>query len=257
MASTRPSQKTTSSSDTDFTTFTDTGESLTSTPSQNIVNLADPHATQQPSEDTGDHHPNNAKDIKKQYQIQQNVVPDVAAEMERWYAMTDRYGFLEDEKSELNEKYYLFRQKAKEVERSEKWAHMAIAVNAEGIHGFHWSNKFIQRVYKGIPDCWRRDAWYFLCTDGFQTAKDDKKLLETYAHLLSKSTPHERQIDLDIPRTLHGHIMFRERYGSGQRALFNVLRAFAVYDEEVGYCQGMTNIAAILLMYYEEEVQTL
>lgn len=39
-----------------------------------------------------------------------------------------------------------------------------------------------------------------------------------------------------------------------QRALFNVLRAFASYDEEVGYCQGMTNIAATILMYCEEEV---
>lgn len=48
--------------------------------------------------------------------------------------------------------------------------------------------------------------------------------------------------------------MFRQRYGSGQRSLFNVLRAFANYDEEVGYCQGMTNIVATILMYCEEEV---
>lgn len=47
--------------------------------------------------------------------------------------------------------------------------------------------------------------------------------------------------------------MFKQRYGSGQRALFNVLRAFANYDEEVGYCQGMTNIVATILMYCEEE----
>jgi hypothetical protein len=37
--------------------------------------------------------------------------------------------------------------------------------------------------------------------------------------------------------------------------LFNVLRAFASYDEEVGYCQGMTNIVATILMYCEEEVK--
>ena len=65
---------------------------------------------------------------------------------------------------------------------------------------------------------------------------------------------HEKQIDLDIPRTLHSHIMFRTRYGPGQRALFNILRAFSNYDKQVGYCQGMTNIATILLMYYTEEV---
>jgi hypothetical protein len=33
-----------------------------------------------------------------------------------------------------------------------------------------------------------------------------------------------------------------------------VLRAFANYDQEVGYCQGMTNIVATILMYCEEEV---
>ena len=50
--------------------------------------------------------------------------------------------------------------------------------------------------------------------------------------------------------------MFRTRYGPGQRALFNVLRAFSNYDKQVGYCQGMTNIVTILLMYYTEEVCT-
>lgn len=43
-------------------------------------------------------------------------------------------------------------------------------------------------------------------------------------------------------------------YLSSQRALFDVLRAFAGYDEEVGYCQGMANVAAMLLMYCEDEV---
>jgi hypothetical protein len=71
---------------------------------------------------------------------------------------------------------------------------------------------------------------------------------------LKLPSTHERQIDLDIPRTLHSHIMFRTRYGPGQRALFDVLRAFSNYDEQVGYCQGMTNIVTILLMYYTEEV---
>ncbi|KAG2188702.1 hypothetical protein INT44_003841, partial [Umbelopsis vinacea] len=72
-------------------------------------------------------------------------------------------------------------------------------------------------------------------------------------HLLETPSSHERQIDLDIPRTMRDHIMLRERYGFGQRVLFNVLRAFASYDEEVGYCQGMSNVVATLVMYFEEE----
>lgn len=90
-------------------------------------------------------------------------------------------------------------------------------------------------------------------TNGLQKAKNDDALREQYKILLSEPSAHERQIDLDISRTMHGHIMFRQRYGQGQRALFNVLRAFSGFDKEVGYCQGMTNIAAMLLMYCEEE----
>ncbi|CAJ0747544.1 22216_t:CDS:2, partial [Entrophospora sp. SA101] len=58
---------------------------------------------------------------------------------------------------------------------------------------------------------------------------------------------------LDVPRTLQSHIMFKTRYGPGQRSMFNVLKAFSNYDQQVGFCQGMANIVAILLLYYSEE----
>lgn len=39
----------------------------------------------------------------------------------------------------------------------------------------------------------------------------------------------------------------------GQRMLFNILRAYAAYDTEVGYTQGMSGLGALLLMYMSEE----
>ena len=39
-----------------------------------------------------------------------------------------------------------------------------------------------------------------------------------------------------------------------QQALFHVLAAYSMYNTEVGYCQGMSQIAALLLMYLNEEV---
>ncbi|PSN47711.1 USP6 N-terminal-like protein [Blattella germanica] len=65
--------------------------------------------------------------------------------------------------------------------------------------------------------------------------------------------PEIRQIDLDINRTFNSHEMFHERYGLKQQALFNVLSAYSVYNGEVGYCQGMSEIAAVFLMYLDEE----
>ena len=62
--------------------------------------------------------------------------------------------------------------------------------------------------------------------------------------------------------------MYRERYSPGQTDLFTVLSAYSVYNKQVplktsnklkyftiesplqvGYCQGMSSIAALLLMY--------
>lgn len=81
-----------------------------------------------------------------------------------------------------------------------------------------------------------------------------------------------RQIDLDVNRTYRNHIMFRERYNNKQQMLFRVLVAYSVYNsvrlqgmgicfclpitffQEIGYCQGMSQIAALLLMYQDEEV---
>ena len=66
-------------------------------------------------------------------------------------------------------------------------------------------------------------------------------------------SPDIRQIDLDVNRTYRNHSMFRERYNNRQQDLFHVLAAYSMYNSEVGYCQGMSQIAALLLMYLDEE----
>ena len=71
--------------------------------------------------------------------------------------------------------------------------------------------------------------------------------------LARKFSPDIRQIDLDVNRTYRDHIMFRERYNLRQTALFHVLAAYSLYNSEVGYCQGMSQIAALLLMYLNDE----
>jgi hypothetical protein len=62
------------------------------------------------------------------------------------------------------------------------------------------------------------------------------------------------QIDLDVNRSARNHVQFRERFGSGQVSLFNILKAYSNYDKEVAYVQGMSDITAFLLMYLTEEV---
>lgn len=135
--------------------------------------------------------------------------------------------------------------------------------------------KLKKRVYKGIPDSVRGVAWNLLILGhthhlfqppldahnppsnqivqqkNYYNNKDNYS--QRYTDLLMTDTEHVRQIDLDVNRTSRNHAVFCERYGMGQRMLFNILRAYAVYDNEVGYTQGMSGLGALLLMYMSEE----
>ena len=60
-----------------------------------------------------------------------------------------------------------------------------------------------------------------------------------YAALASLPVPEwEAKIQRDLHRTLPRAVALRERAGAGQRALGNVLRAYTLWDPQVGYCQG-------------------
>eukprot|EP00026_Physarum_polycephalum_P001327 Phypoly_transcript_01328.p1 GENE.Phypoly_transcript_01328~~Phypoly_transcript_01328.p1 ORF type:complete len:341 (-),score=25.61 Phypoly_transcript_01328:230-1252(-) len=137
--------------------------------------------------------------------------------------------------------------------------------------------KLKKRVYKGIPDSVRGVAWNLLILGHthhlFQPPLDShlsasqmpsqilqlnyhnnkEHYSQRYSDLLMTDTEHVRQIDLDVNRTSRNHALFCERYGKGQQMLFNILRAYAVFDAEVGYTQGMSGIGALLLMYMSEE----
>lgn len=78
-----------------------------------------------------------------------------------------------------------------------------------------------------------------------------------YAALASSEsgphTEHFAQIDKDVPRTMTEHIYFRTTAHAGQEALTRVLRAYAAFHPELGYTQGMSSYAAVLLLYMTEE----
>lgn len=61
------------------------------------------------------------------------------------------------------------------------------------------------------------------------------------------------EVNYAIFRCFRDHDYFRERYSTKQQQLFNVLTAYSVYNGELGYCQGMSSVAGVLLMYLGEE----
>jgi hypothetical protein len=83
--------------------------------------------------------------------------------------------------------------------------------------------------------------------------EEDTTLFSAFHRLQDEPSPDDVQIDLDVPRTINRHIMFRKRYKGGQRLLFRVLHAMSLYFPETGYVQGMASLAATLLCYFDEE----
>lgn len=86
-------------------------------------------------------------------------------------------------------------------------------------------------VRKGIPHHFRAIAWQLLCN----ASDTDKK---QYAEYIKATSACERVIRRDIARTYPEHDFFKEKDGTGQEALFNVMKAYSLHDREVGYCQG-------------------
>ena len=153
--------------------------------------------------------------------------------------------------------------KIREWERDEKWRKMAKVVRRD-THGggmvFEFdttSSKVIERTWKGIPEKWRATAWHSFLTTSAKKRKgspSDDDLKAVFRKLLEQGSPDDVQIDIDVPRTISSHIMFRRRYRGGQRLLFRVLHCMSIYFPNTGYVQGMAALAATLLCYFDEEM---
>ncbi|PTU21306.1 hypothetical protein P175DRAFT_0435211 [Aspergillus ochraceoroseus IBT 24754] len=150
----------------------------------------------------------------------------------------------------------------KEWEREDKWTKMAKPTKKNKDGGgmtFEFdtkSSKLIERTWKGIPDRWRSSAWYAFLEASAKRRSDsptEEELIDAFHEYQLVSSPDDVQIDIDVPRTISSHIMFRRRYRGGQRLLFRVLHAMSLYFPDTGYVQGMAALVATLLAYYDEE----
>uniref|UniRef100_A0A8I3ML48 USP6 N-terminal-like protein n=1 Tax=Canis lupus familiaris TaxID=9615 RepID=A0A8I3ML48_CANLF len=175
------------------------------------------------------------------------------AEIEPWedadylvYKVTDRFGFLHEEELPYHNAA-MERQKQLEIERTTKWLKML-----KGWEKYKNTEKFHRRIYKGIPLQLRGEVWALLLEIP-KMKEETRDLYNKLKHRARGCSPDIRQIDLDVNRTFRDHIMFRDRYGVKQQSLFHVLAAYSIYNTEVGYCQGMSQITALLLMYMNEE----
>ena len=109
-------------------------------------------------------------------------------------------------------------------------------------------------VRKGIPDSLRSTVWPLLMIIKYP-ALPYKVEYNFIKEAISVSSPDlESQILMDVRRTYPNHEHFTEEESKGFLGLTNVLKALSGELPDMGYCQGINFIAAVLMLYLSEEV---
>jgi hypothetical protein len=167
---------------------------------------------------------------------------------------TDEFGFLkkverpgetpyenkiQDNKNEKNDLLLI-------NSRTEKWIYMLEHYDLFSTKKF---SKLKQRTRKGIPDNLRSNVWQLFG----EMKKYYKKDLFNKISKEKLDEDTEETIIKDLDRTYPSCQLFTDKYGNGQRKLFKVLSCYSLYNKEIGYVQGMSFIAALLLIYMDEE----
>ncbi|KAJ4973390.1 hypothetical protein NE237_006564 [Protea cynaroides] len=166
----------------------------------------------------------------------------------------DRFGFIKQEPNNSPEgltKSRSTNEHEREERRVRKWRKMIGVGGSDWKHYLRRKPHVVQRrIRKGIPDCLRGLVWQLI------SGSRDLLLMNPGVYeqlLIYETSASELDIIRDISRTFPSHVFFQQRHGPGQRSLYNVLKAYSVFDRDVGYVQGMGFLAGLLLLYMSEE----
>lgn len=98
------------------------------------------------------------------------------------------------------------------------------------------------KIRSGVPPPLRGVVWISIA------GARDQVLEEEYERLCGESSPYENLIGKDIGRSFPSVEMFQDPSGEGQKMLGKVLKCFSLYDQKIGYCQGLGFVVGPLLM---------
>lgn len=148
----------------------------------------------------------------------------------------------------------------------------ALTSSGECPEGSQETLKFYMRL--GLPDAIRGRAWSIIsAVNTVMDARDGDYqdiVEEATQRMESKEDTNASQIERDLRRTFPKHYLFHSNFEEedmmnssailceeftpdGIEALRRILYAYSIYDEEIGYCQGMNFIAAMFLTFLPEE----
>lgn len=102
------------------------------------------------------------------------------------------------------------------------------------------------KIRGGVPPPLRGVVWPSI------SGARDALLQEEYERLCGDTSPYEGLIGKDVGRSFPNVEMFREKDGEGQQMLGRVLKCFSLYDNKIGYCQGLGFVVGPLLMHMND-----
>ena len=139
-----------------------------------------------------------------------------------------------------------------ESKRLRKWRRMLGSTVSDWMSYVRVKPHVVQRrVRKGIPDSLRGYAWQVM--SGGRELRVRNPGIYTQLVFFENSASDRDNIMKDVCRTFPHHVFYSQRHGPGQLSLYNVLKAYSIYDRTVGYVQGMGFVAGTLLLYMCEE----
>eukprot|EP01119_Soliformovum_irregulare_P019434 TRINITY_DN6147_c0_g1_i1.p1 TRINITY_DN6147_c0_g1~~TRINITY_DN6147_c0_g1_i1.p1 ORF type:complete len:775 (-),score=207.57 TRINITY_DN6147_c0_g1_i1:598-2922(-) len=104
---------------------------------------------------------------------------------------------------------------------------------------------------EGIPNILRRPLWQVLSGSRSRMQAKPGYYTQLLHHYRNQQTEAMDEIEKDINRALPSHPFYKTNEGVDM--LRNILTAFSWRNREIGYCQAMNIIGAVLLMWMEEE----
>ncbi|KAI5149271.1 ecotropic viral integration site 5 protein [Enteropsectra breve] len=162
---------------------------------------------------------------------------------------TDAYGFLSEG--------YMGRGNYEESFKPQ-W-NRVLACSKESPRKLREAMKREKMLERGIPLSLKSKIWKLLLQRGGAVSKARRIISDCETNAINYERlkalalcDYDFQIHADVQRTFRHHFLFLKKYGTGQCELFNILVAIASYDRRVGYCQGMSEICGLLLMYFKE-----
>uniref|UniRef100_A0A673I0B8 TBC1 domain family member 4 n=1 Tax=Sinocyclocheilus rhinocerous TaxID=307959 RepID=A0A673I0B8_9TELE len=111
-------------------------------------------------------------------------------------------------------------------------------------------------VCQGVPKSRRGEVWLLLSQQyrlRHRLPQRQQPPETPYQDLLKQLTAQQHAILVDLGRTFPTHQYFSTQLGAGQLSLYNLLKAYSLLDMEVGYCQGISFVAGLLLLHMSEE----